>query len=55
MDQKTSSNVLNKEVEDFSLKNAIPMEEAEDSSSMNPSSFEQIPSKKVEDSSPKYL
>ena len=55
MDQKTSSSVLNKEAEDFSLKNTIPMEEAEDSSSMHPSLFEQIPNKEAKDSSLKYL
>ena len=55
MDQKTSSIVLSKEAEDFSLKNTVPMEEAEDSYSMNLSTFEQILNKEAKDSSPKYL
>ena len=41
IDQNTSSIISSKEVEDSSLMNIIPMEEAEDYSPMNPSIFKQ--------------
>ena len=46
MDQNTSSIIPSKEVEESSLMNINPIEEAKNSSSMDPSTFKQSPVRK---------